>query len=146
MIILEIIFGIGALTSIFMWLQDIRSHRRPLKELVYPGLVLVLAATAITLNALNMIAMSPTAQARILVESWPATVDYGDVNAARANGIVLAGLKYLETHKNLYPETYARHVQEYDSTDFQDWGQASHAADSMIAAIRSYAGVLVKPP
>ncbi|MBN1653530.1 MAG: hypothetical protein JXA30_07110 [Deltaproteobacteria bacterium] len=137
----EIILALGAVGSLAMWLRDIFVHHRALKELVYPALAIVLSISSVILYSQNTKLLDPIEQAKVLVKSWPETTYDGRFHEAQAQGIVQAGLRYLETYKSLHPDTYKRLLQEYDKTDFKDSIQATNSADTMITLIRSYAGV-----
>jgi hypothetical protein len=123
-----------------MWLKDIFINHRSIKELVYPSLTILLSVSSILLYAQNVKLLDPIEQARLLAKSWPATTYDGNFHEAQAKGIVQAGLRYLETYKSIHPDTYERHRQDYERTDFSNSLQATNAADAMITAIRSYAG------
>lgn len=140
----EIILGLGAVGSLAMWLRDLFAKHRPLRELIYPLLTIVLSVSSVLLYSQNVRLLDPVEQARLLVKSWPATTYDGRFHEAQAQGVVLAGLRYLEIYKSVHPDTYERHRQAYERTDFSNSLQATRAADAMIAAIRSYAGDSVR--
>ena len=144
MLIWEIVLALGAIGSLGMWLRELVKYRRPLKERIYPVVAIALAVAAVLLYSENRELRDPTDQAQILVRSWPASAYDGECHEAQAKGIVLAGLRYLETYKHLSPDTYERHLKAYDETDFSDSLQATDAADTMITTIKSYAGEVVK--
>jgi hypothetical protein len=144
MILWQVVLAAGAVGSLAMWLRQFTRYRRPWREGVYPLIAVMLTVASALLYAENTELRDPTQQARILAKSWPESVYDGQFHEAEAKGIVLAGLRYLETYKQLSPDTYERHLRNYDHTDFSDSLEATRAADAMIATIRSYAGEQVK--
>lgn len=140
MILWQIVLAAGAVGSLAMWLRELTRNHRPWREGIYPLVAALLVVASVLLYAENTELRDPIEQARILAKSWPESVYDGQFHEGEAKGIVLAGLRHLETYKELFPDTYERHRQDYDRTDFSDSLEATRAADAMIATIRSYAG------
>ncbi|MGR5274947.1 hypothetical protein ACPV4S_24140 [Vibrio alginolyticus] len=136
----EIILAFGAVGSAIMWVKDIFTKHKSIKEAVYPAVCIILTIVSATLYVHNARLMDPTEQAKILVKSWPDSVYNGSFHPAEAKGITIAGLRYLETYRELHPDTYAIAKEDFANTDFTDNIQGLHTADTMITIIRSYAG------
>ena len=142
----EIIVGVAAIASIAMWIWEIFKEKRRFREWIYPAIAIILAFLTAIFAVKNREMMDPVVQAKELAQSWPPSTLNWQFHGAQAEGIVLAGLRYLETFRNRYPETYKRHSEIYAETDFSNSLEATRAADTMIAAIRSYAGLKVDLP
>ena len=140
----QIIVGVSALASIAAWMHQLYLKRPTKKEIVYPLLAILFAASSGYLAFQNHELRSFRAQARELASIWPETTYDGDFHEAKCKGIILHGMQFLEMHKGMYPESYDNEIKKLTEVADDCGLGLTRNADAMITIIRSIAGEKVK--
>ena len=136
----QIIVGVGTLASLAAWMHQFFLKRPSKREVIYPLLAILFAASSGYLAFQNHELRSFRAQARELASIWPETTYDGHFHEAKCKGIILRGMQFLEMHKGMYPESYDNEIKKLTAVEDNESLGLTRNADAMITIIRSIAG------
>lgn len=95
---------LAAVVTIVMWGRGILKERP--RHLIYPIVLVILTVLATYQFVQNSQLRAIRKDASTLVSSWPKVEHLKFVSKGERIGIALAGLAFLEKHKDEFPETY----------------------------------------
>jgi len=140
LLIWQSIVGVGTFASIAAWIHQLVVKKPTRKEIIYPVLAIIFAASSGYFAFQNHELKSFHAQAKELSEVWPETTYDGSFHEAKCKGIILRGVQFFEMHKGMYPESYENQLKKLAEVSDDDALGLTRNADAMITIIRSIAG------